>query len=73
MHRVELKIEDNIYQNVMFLLNNLNLKGLVINEKKDESKSVKQSIQQLFKSKDIKLFNNIDDPIAWQKQQRDEW
>jgi len=32
MHSINLQIEDNIYQNVMFLLNNLNLSGLKIEE-----------------------------------------
>jgi hypothetical protein len=34
MHKVQLKIPDNIYQNVMFLLKNLNLKGFSIQEDK---------------------------------------
>ena len=32
MHTVQLKIDDSIYKNVMFLLNNLNLKGFSIKE-----------------------------------------
>jgi len=32
MHTVQLKIEDSIYKNVMFLLNNLKLKGFNIKE-----------------------------------------
>ncbi len=73
MHTVKLKIEDNIYQNIMFLLNNLNLKGLVIKEEKQVSKNTKQSIKQLFKSKDIEIFKSIDNPMSWQNKQRDEW
>lgn len=34
MHIVKLKIEDDIYQNIMFLLNNLNLQGLEVIEDK---------------------------------------
>lgn len=30
MHTVQLKIDDSIYNNIMFLLRNLNLKGLEI-------------------------------------------
>lgn len=33
MHTVQLKLDDSIYENVMFLLNNLNLKGMKIEEK----------------------------------------
>jgi hypothetical protein len=32
MHTVQLKIDDSIYKNIMFLLNNLNLKGFSIKE-----------------------------------------
>lgn len=74
MHTVKLKIEDDIYQNIMFLLNNLNLKGLEIKEEKVEnSTNTKHKIQQLFKAKKINVFASIDDPLAWQDQQRDEW
>jgi len=34
MHTVKLRIEDDIYQNIMFFLNNLNLKGLEVIENK---------------------------------------
>ena len=34
MHIVQLKIDNSIYHNVMFLLNNLKLKGLEIQEDK---------------------------------------
>ena len=74
MHTVKLEIEDDIYQNIMFLLNNLNLKGLEIKEEKIEnSTNTKQKIQQLFKAKKINVFASIDNPLAWQDQQRDEW
>ncbi len=52
MHTVKLKIEDDIYQNIMFLLNNLDLKGLEIKEEKVEnSTNTKHKLQQLFKEK----------------------
>ena len=34
MHTVQLKIDDSIYHNVMFLLNNLKVEGLEIKEDK---------------------------------------
>ena len=37
MHTVTLEIENNIYQNIMFLLNNLKLDGLKI---KEENKDI---------------------------------
>jgi len=72
MHTVKLEIEDDIYQNIMFLLNNLNLKGLEIKEE-ENNKNTKYKMQQLFKEKKINLFTSIDDPLAWQDQQRDQW
>ena len=36
MHTVQLKIDNSIYHNVMFLLNNLKLKGLEIQTDKEE-------------------------------------
>jgi len=35
VHTIELQVEDNIYQNIMFLLNNLKLDGLKIREDKE--------------------------------------
>ncbi|GEM_PF-2824745 len=35
MHTIKLQVEDDIYQNVMFLLNNLKLDGLKIEEVKE--------------------------------------
>lgn len=73
MHIVKLKIEDDIYQNMMFLLKSLNLKGLEIKEEVGLQKNTKETISNLFKTKKITAFANIDDPLAWQKQQREEW
>jgi hypothetical protein len=74
MHIVQLKLDDSIYSNVMFLLNNLNLKGLEIKEEELKYKqNNKDKINKLFKSKKINIFSSIDDPIEWQKKQREEW
>ncbi len=74
MHTVQLKLDDSIYSNVMFLLNNLNLKGLEIKEVRSEDKqNNKDKINKLFKSKKINLFSSINDPLEWQKKQREEW
>ena len=34
MHTITLNVQDNIYENIMFLLKNLNLKGFEIKEEK---------------------------------------
>jgi len=58
----------------MFLLNNLKINGLEIIEQKNENIKVstqKELLQELFKHKQVKTFENIENPILWQ-QQRDE-
>lgn len=71
MHTVQLKIDNNIYHNVMFLLNNLKLKGLEIKEDKQVITN-KQEIKQLL-AKSTNIFADIKDPLEWQKKQREEW
>ena len=75
MHTIKLKIEDNIYKNIMFVLKNLQLKGLEIEEiyENRSSKTTKTKIKELFSNKKVDTFNTINDPMQWQKQQRDEW
>jgi hypothetical protein len=75
MHTIKLKIEDNIYKNIMFILRNLQLKGLEIEEIYENSttKTTKTKIKELFSNKKVDTFKTIDDPMQWQKQQRDEW
>jgi hypothetical protein len=36
MHTIKLTIEDEIYQNIMFLLSNLKVKGLTIDVEKED-------------------------------------
>jgi hypothetical protein len=75
MHTIKLTMEDNVYTNIMFILKNLKLKGLEIEEiyKNDTTKNTKTKIKELFATKKIDTFKSIIDPMQWQKQQRDEW
>jgi len=75
MHTIKLKMEDNIYKNIMFILKNLQLKGLEIEEIYEDTstKTTKRKIKELFLNKKIDTFKTIDDPMQWQKEQRDEW
>jgi len=70
MHTVQLKIDNSIYNNVMFLLNNLKLKGLEI---KEENVSEDKLDSLDFSQYKVKAFENIDDPVKWQQSIRDEW
>ena len=50
MHTVKLKMEDSIYQNIMFILKNLLVKGLEIIEK-ESLNTTKRDIKALFSNK----------------------
>lgn len=75
MHTIQLEIENNIYKNIMFLLNNLNLSGLKIKEdgfNNTDSVGIKQENID-FSNYQIKAFKKIDDPMQWQNEIRKEW
>lgn len=74
-HIVKLTMEDNIYHNMMFLLKNLKMKGLQVEEIHENSSSLntKAQIKELFSKNNIEVFKSISDPMQWQKNQRDEW
>ncbi len=73
MHTVKLQIEDSIYKNIMFLLTNLKLKGLEIKEESVINLTTREKVKDLFKRKQANIFKDIEDPVKWQKEQRDEW
>lgn len=75
MHTIKLKVEDSLYENIMFLLSNLKVKGLEIEEIKEvkDLNQTKSKIKELFENKKVEAFKSISDPMQWQKQQRDEW
>ena len=70
---VKLTMDDSIYHNIMFILKNLKLEGLKIEEYPLKTSNTKVKIKELFNNTDIKAFKSIDDPMQWQKNQRDEW
>ncbi len=70
MHTVQLKIDNSIYHNVMFLLNNLNLKGLEIKEKETTDNKINSLDFSQYK---VKAFEDIEDPVQLQRSIRDEW
>ena len=53
MKTVKLTMEESVYSNIMFLLNNLKVKGLKIEEIKSYDKDLKNSIEN-----DTKVFSN---------------
>lgn len=72
MHRIILDIEDSAIQNVNYLINSLPEQDVHI-----ISDSVITSTVDINKLKSIvsenDLFKTIKDPVAWQKDIRNEW
>jgi len=73
MHTIKLTVEDNVYHNIMFLLKNLKIDGLKIEDNPKQNSNTKESVKQLFDLKKENLFQDIKDPLEWQKELRDEW
>ena len=75
MRTVKLNIKDNIYQNVMFVLESFKEKGEQIEEitKLNKNQKDKETLKDFLTNSKIEVFKNIKDPIAWQKSIRDEW
>ncbi len=75
MHTIKIKVDDSVYAHIMYLLNSLNREKVEIIEENKQNKklSTKESIKKLFQNKKVKIFEDIEDPVAWQREQRDEW
>ncbi len=66
MHTIKLKIDNNIYDHVMFVLNSLKQKGIQITEQHTQTKPNNGSDSLDFANYSIKAFEHIDDPVKWQ-------
>ena len=75
MHTIKLEVQDSIYEHIMFLLKNINKREIEIISDDEFKKTVntKMKMEELFKHKNVNLFESIEDPVSWQKNQRDEW
>ncbi len=73
MHSIKLNVTDNVYKHLIFLLKNINPEELEIIEDKLITKSTKDLIKEHFSSQNIELFKDIEDPLLWQKNQRENW
>ncbi len=70
MHTIKLTVEDSIYNHIMFLLKSLNKKDIKIIE--DRVTTNKETNINFSKYK-VKAFQNIEDPVKWQQEIREEW
>jgi hypothetical protein len=73
MHTIKLNVTDNVYNHLIFLLKNINPEELEIIEDKVVTKSTKDLIKEHFDSQKIELFKEIENPLLWQNQQREDW
>ncbi len=75
MHTIKLQVNDNMYEHFLYLLKNLNPKEISVIEEhpvKNE-KSIKSALEKLLINNKVPVFEKIDDPVKWQREQRDEW
>jgi hypothetical protein len=66
MHTIKLKVDDLVYEHIMFLLDSFKSKGVIIEEDKTE-----EEID--FSKYKINSFKDIKDPVKWQNEIRKEW
>jgi len=66
MHTIKLKVDDIVYEHIMFLLDSFKSKGVVIEEDK-----IEDGID--FSKYKIDSFKDIKDPVKWQNKIRKEW
>ena len=46
---------------------------IILKLHKSKDKKTKDKIKKLFQKKKVKVFEEIEDPLKWQKKLRDEW
>lgn len=77
MKSLKIEVDEKSYKHIIFLLKNLKIKGLRIIEedttKKRTNNYTKESLKKLFNKKNVELFKTIDNPLEWQRKQRDQW
>jgi len=77
MQAIRLEIEDSKLDAVLSVIQNMkdNLVNRyeIIQEPKQEPSSFKNRVKELFAQKDFEVFDRIEDPLVWQREQRDEW
>ncbi len=75
MHTLTLKVHDNIYHHILYLLKSMDKKEveIVLDTHIKSSKNVNQQIKALLQEQKHPLFQSIDDPVKWQQKLREEW
>ena len=75
MHTITLQVKDSMYEHFLYLVKNLNPQEISVVEEKTSGKDMllREELHTLFSQTNINAFNNITDPVEWQRKQRDEW
>ena len=73
MHRVTLDIQDSVFNKINYLFSVFPEKDVKIisDITLDGNNTQKQKIKAILSKGSF--FSGIDDPVAWQREQRDEW
>lgn len=73
MHRLVLDVNDSVMDKIVYFLSHLPKKDVKI--VKDEVINTQKLASAIidFSKYDVEAFQDIDDPVAWQKDQRSEW
>jgi hypothetical protein len=64
-----------MYKHFLYLVKNLNPQEISVVEEKTSGKDMllREELHTLFSQTSVSAFNNITDPVEWQRIQRDEW
>lgn len=78
MRTLRVEVSDTIYEHIIFFLKSLPKNLINISDEKEKQpyheKSVKNQVKELFEThNNLKAFQEIQNPVAWQKSMRDEW
>jgi len=77
MKTLNIEVNDSVYEHILFFLQNLPKDMVKISKQIEPNQmvelSTKEKVEELFKTKNIEPFKDIQDPVAWQKSMRDEW
>ena len=77
MRTLRIDVSDSIYEHIIFFLKSLPANLIRISDEKEnksyQNNSIKNQVEELFNTSNIKTFQTIQDPVAWQKSMRDEW
>ncbi len=78
MQTLKIEVSNSIYEHILFFLQSLPKNLINISHETKATlapkKSIKNDIKELFSTNsNIQLFQEIKEPVEWQKSMRDEW